>query len=100
MVGSDPTSTGIETAAVIKGMVERERIMECKRQGLVFNGVTNNEMVLKEAARRIGLEILGFVPREEQIAAYDPVGRPTTQLPPDWLGQSAVRQIVEDCILA
>jgi CO dehydrogenase maturation factor len=99
IIVSDPTSRGIETAAVIKSMVEGERIIECKKLGLVFNRVVGNENLLAESARKIGLEIFGFIPHDEQIAAYDLVGKPITQLPSDSSGQSAVRKIVGDCIL-
>jgi hypothetical protein len=41
-----------------------------------------------------------LVPNDERIAAYDLVGTPITQLPADSAGQSAVRRIVETCVLA
>ena len=100
MIISDPTSRAMETAAVIKSMIETEKIMECRKLGLVFNRVAGNEALLKDSARKIGLEIFGFVPNDEQIAAYDLVGKPITQLPADSLGQAAVREIVERCVLA
>lgn len=97
---SDPTSRGMETAAVIKDMVAREKIIECKRMGMVFNRVVGNEDLLRTSADKLGLEVLGFVPHDDQIAAYDLVGRPITQLPADSRGQSAVRAVVERCILS
>jgi CO dehydrogenase nickel-insertion accessory protein CooC1 len=54
---------------------------------------------LKESARAIGLDIFGFVPHDEQIAAFDLVGKPITSLPADSRGQAAVRQLVDTCIL-
>ncbi len=99
IVVSDPTSRGMETAAVIKSMVVDEKIIECKRLGLVFNRVAGNEPLLSESAHKIGLEVFGFVPQDEQIAAYDLVGRPITELPASSSGQAAVRKIVEQSIL-
>ena len=100
MIISDPTSRGIETAAVIKDMVEREKIIECEKMGIVFNRVSGNEELLAGAAARIGVEVLGFVPHDEEIAACDLIGKPITELPADSPGRAAVRKIVERCILA
>src|SRR5512139_2467749 len=55
IVVSDPTSRGMETASVIKDMIERERILDCRRLGLVFNRVVGNEDLLRDSARTIGL---------------------------------------------
>ena len=33
MIISDPTSRGLETAAVIKDMVDREKIIDCEQDG-------------------------------------------------------------------
>jgi CO dehydrogenase maturation factor len=100
MIISDPTSRGIETAAVIKDMVEREKIIECEKMGIVFNRVSGNEELLAGAAARIGVEVLGFVPHDEEIAARDLIGKPITELPADSPGRAAVLKIVERCILA
>jgi CO dehydrogenase maturation factor len=100
VIVSDPTSRGMETAAAIKSMVEDEKIIECKRMGLVFNRVIGNEALLEQSAKKIGLELFGFVPHDQEIAAFDLVGKPITQLPGNSSGQSAVRKIVENCILA
>lgn len=100
IIVSDPTSRGMETAAVIRSMVADEKIIDCRKLGLVLNRVVGNEMLLTDAAHKIGLEIFGFVPQDEQIAAYDLVGRPITQLPANSSGQAAVRQIVEQRVLA
>jgi len=100
IVVSDPTSRGMETASVIKGMVEQEGILDCRRLGLVFNRVAGNEELLRESAHKIGLELFGLVPNDERIAAFDLVGTPITQLPVDSAGQTAVRRIVETRVLA
>jgi CO dehydrogenase maturation factor len=95
IIVSDPSSRGMETAAVIKDMVEKEKIIQCRRMGIVFNRVAGNEEVLTRFAKQIGLEVFGLVPLDQQIAEYDLVGRPITQLPADSVGQVAVREMVE-----
>jgi CO dehydrogenase maturation factor len=100
MVISDPTSRGMETASVIKSMVQGEKIIECDKLGLVFNRVVGNPALLTESAHKIGLPIFGIIPQDEQIAAYDLVGKPITQLPADSAAQAAVRSIVNTYVLA
>jgi CO dehydrogenase maturation factor len=99
VIVSDPTSRGMKTAAAIKDMVEKEKIIACKRLGLVFNRVIGNEAFLQASAAKIGLDVFGFIPHDAEIAAFDLVGRPITELPADSLGQVAVRMIVEQRIL-
>lgn len=99
MIISDPTSRGMQTAAVIKDMVEREKIIDCKRLGIVFNRVLGNEELLRESARNLGIELLGLVPHDPNIAAQDLVGKPITELPADSEAPAAVRDIVERCVL-
>jgi CO dehydrogenase maturation factor len=96
---SDPTSRGIQTAELIQGMVQAEKVIECGRMGLVFNRVRGNEDILEAAARRTGLEVFGFVPQDDTIAHHDLVGRPLIELPAASPGLQAVREIVEKRIL-
>jgi len=100
LIVSDPTSRGMQTAAVIKHMVEDEKIIECKKVGLVFNRVIGNQDLLRQSAARIGIEVFGFIPHDQQIAEYDLVARPIIELPADSPAQSAVGEIVESWVLA
>lgn len=100
LIISDPTARGIETAAVIRRMVADEKIIACKRMGLVFNRVSGNESLLANAATDIGLDIFGFIPHDQQIAAYDLIGKPITALPADSPGPTAIRALVEAWVLA
>lgn len=99
MIVSDATARGVETAAVIRDMVEREHIIDCRRMGIVFNRVAGSDDVLRAAAERIGVGLFGMVPQDERVAAHDLVGRPITELPADSPAQVAVRRIVEEAVL-
>ena len=99
MIVSDPTSRGIETAAVIKNMVEEEKLIDCTKMGIVFNRVRGNEDLLRDAASEIGVPVLGFIPYDEKIAAHDLVGKPITELPADSPGLAAFREILEKRVL-
>lgn len=95
VIVSDPTSRGMETAAAIKDMVEKEKIIACKQLALVFNRVSGSEALLQASAAKIGLEVFGLIPQDSEVAAYDLVGRPITELPENSSAQSAVRGVVE-----
>ncbi len=99
IIVSDPSARGMEAAAVIKDMIDKEKIIQCRQMGIVFNRVAGNEELLTRFAGQIGLEVFGLVPLDRQIAEYDLVGRPITQLPADSVAQVAVREIVERRLL-
>jgi CO dehydrogenase maturation factor len=97
---SDATSRGIQTAALIHKMVRSDGVIGCDRLGLVFNRVTGNEDLLERSAREIGVELFGYVPMDENIAYYDLVGKPLSELPPTSHAPVSVREIVERHVLA
>ena len=99
IVVSDPTSRGLETASLIKDMVENERVIHCERLGLVVNRVQGNEAILRKAADRIGIEVFGYIPMDENIAYHDLVGKPLVELPSDSPGLAAVRDLAEIRVL-
>ncbi len=99
IIVSDATSRGLRTASLVKQMVEDEGVIECGRLGLVLNRVQGNKALLEEAAAKVGIEVFGSIPQDEQVAYFDLVGRPLTELPADSPGIEAVREIVERQIL-
>ena len=99
IIVSDATSRGIQTAALIQKMAQNEKVIQCEKIGLVFNRVLGNEELLKQSAQEIGLEVLGYIPHDENIAHHDLVGKPITNLPATSPGLAAVRKIVENSVL-
>ena len=75
--------------------VEEKKVARCNRIGVIFNTVEAHKDHLHEAAARIGVEVIGFVPRDPLIMSYDVVGRPLSELPVDSAALSAVRAIAE-----
>jgi CO dehydrogenase maturation factor len=98
IIVSDATSRGMQTAALIKRMVQSERVIQCERMGLVFNRVQGNEELLKQLAQEMGVEVFGYIPQDENIAYHDLVGKPIIELSSASPGLAAVRNIVERCI--
>jgi CO dehydrogenase maturation factor len=99
IVVSDATSRGVQTAGQIKKMVEKDKVIEVKKMGLVFNRVQGNDELLKQAAKDIGLQVFGYIPQDENIAHYDLVGKSILELPPESPALSAVNNVVAQHIL-
>jgi CO dehydrogenase maturation factor len=100
LVISDPSSRGMETAAMIRKMIVEDRVIRCDKVRLVFNRVCGNEDYLRESAATLEIELAGLVPFDENIAQFDLVGKPITDLPSDSPSLESYRRIVADCILA
>ena len=99
VIVSDATARGLQTAALIKKMVQDDRAIRCEKLGIVFNRVQGSEELLKQSAQEIGLEVFGYIPQDDAIAQQDLIGRPLMELPVSSPGLAAVRRIVEDHIL-
>ncbi len=100
IIVSDATSRGLQTASLVKRMVEEENVIECGRLGLVLNRVQGNEELVERAAQSVGVEVVGFIPQDERVAYHDLIGKPLTELPPDSPGIVAVGEIVDRWILS
>jgi CO dehydrogenase maturation factor len=97
LVVSDPTKRGIDTATSIKQLAEKLQI-NIRRIYLVVNKVTEDEdvqRVLPELIKESGLELVGTVPEDENIRAYDLVGKPIVDLPEDSKAVVAVKELFE-----
>lgn len=98
IVVSDATSRGVQTAGQIKKMVEKEKVIEVKKMGLVFNRVQGNEELLRQAARDIGLKVFGYIPQDDIVACHDLTGKPLSELPSTSSALTAVRTIMENIL--
>jgi CO dehydrogenase maturation factor len=91
---SDSSHRGLQTVSFILDMVSRERGLHCDRVGLVINRVLGDQAELTEAARHLGVPLLGLVPDENTVREYDFPGKPLIQLPADSPAMHSVRNIV------
>ncbi len=97
IVVSDPTKRGIDTATNIKSIAEELQI-NFRHVYLVLNKVTEDEAVKNALATLVkdsGVELIGTVPEDENIRAFDLVGKPTIELPEDSKAVVAVKEIFE-----
>ena len=99
IIVTDATSRGMQTASVIKTMIQSDRVIQCQRIGLVFNKVQGNKELLEEYARKMDIMVWGYIPQDENIAHYDLIGKPLTELPPTSLALAEVHKILQSYIL-
>jgi CO dehydrogenase maturation factor len=96
---TDTSARGLETIALLKGIVEEKQLVQVAETGVVFNRVEGNQEgnqdLLTQAAAKMGVDVLGLVPQDAAVASYDLVGRSLLELPADSSALSAVRSIAE-----
>ena len=68
--------------------------------GIVFNRVMATTSCSKTPPAGSACPLFGLIPSDPAIAEYDLAGTPILQLPTDAPGPSAVRNVVETCLLA
>jgi CO dehydrogenase maturation factor len=97
IVVSDPTKRGIDTASTIKNIAEKLHI-DFGQIYLVLNKMTEDEKVKAALAGLVkdsGLTLVGTVPEDENIRAFDLVGTPILKLPEDSKAVVAVKEIFD-----
>ncbi len=83
MIVTDPSMRGLRVAGSIWDVVRRDEHMKSTRVGLVMNRLRlgDNDRAMAESAARMGLEVMGRVPEDEDVARWDAAGRPLVDMP-------------------
>jgi len=97
---SDPSTRGLRTVAAISEMVHKDAALRCRRVGVVFNRIQDSPEELIAWAERAGLEVLGWIPQDENISRHDFSGKPLTELPAATPALAAVQRIFETRVLS
>ena len=92
---ADATLKGLQTAAYLKDIASKHGVMGPYETGLVINRAGEGVEALVQKACEMGMDVLGVIPPDENVAAYDRVGRPTIELPDDSPSVVAVRGILK-----
>ncbi|RKO67108.1 AAA family ATPase [Desulfofundulus salinus] len=94
LVTSDASARGIRSAGRVKELVE-SLALEIKKMYLVVTKVADGSVeALQDEIQKTGLELIGAVPRDEQVFQYDLQGKPLVELPDDSLVVAAVTEIM------
>jgi CO dehydrogenase maturation factor len=95
LIVTDATARGMQTAALIKKMVEVDKVIECARVGLIFNRAGTGQDFMERSAEEMGLDLLGCIPEDANITGYDLLGKPIIGLPDASPSIVAVKKLVE-----
>ncbi len=91
LIISDPTVKGVRTAGRIRELA-RSLNIEVGKAYLIITKTADAAPLQAEIAAT-GLELIGAVPFDEQLAEYDLKDQPLVQLPPDSPAVQATREI-------
>jgi len=101
LIVTDATIRGIQTAALLSEVAHKRKAKGATGMGLVLNRVRQGqEAQLRQAAEQAGLEIVGFIPEDENISRYDLAGKPIFDLEDSSPSVIAVREIAKNLHLA
>jgi CO dehydrogenase maturation factor len=92
LIISDPTIRGLQAATAIKEM--GQKFTQASSIGLILNKIPD-QAVLKSIKLPKDLELLGTIPYDPQIAAFDLIGRSLLELPATANSILAVTKILE-----
>jgi len=95
LIVTDATARGMQTAALIKKLVEVDKVIECARIGLIFNRAATGQDFIEQSAKEMGLDLLGCIPEDANIARYDLLGKPIVGLPNTSPSVVAVKKLVQ-----
>ena len=95
LVTSDATARGVRSAGRIKEIVETVGIEVDQMYLVITRGRENDEDTLREEIEKTGIELLGNIPYDEQVAEYDVQDKPLTGLPSDSPASVAVEKLVQ-----
>jgi CO dehydrogenase maturation factor len=95
IIVSDISARGLKTAAMIRDVIESQKIIKYRKLGLVINRVRGAEDTLRKGAERAGLELFGSIPEDEHITSFDMESKPLLQLPDDSPAYQAAGKILE-----
>ncbi|KUO40755.1 MAG: ATP-binding protein [Hadesarchaea archaeon DG-33-1] len=94
IVVTDPSVLGIQTARRIKELAAEVHI-EFKKICLVGNRFAPEmEAVLRDEAKKIGIELAGMIPHDDNVLKYNFTGKPLLELPSDSPALLAAKDIL------
>jgi len=77
---SDTSSKGLKVATTIKQVARDNQAVDYKRIGLLLNRIKDNNEV-EAIMKRMSLDLLGWMPEDEQVRTYDFSGKPYIDFP-------------------
>ncbi len=80
---TDSSLRGMKTVQHISGLLKEGLIPDCKSVGVVFNRTQADVAPLMKFAKDLNIKVLGFVPYDKEVEAFDLEGKSLFDLPAD-----------------
>jgi len=98
LVVADMSVRSLQAASTIIKVALGHSHVNVEKAFLILNRFRGKRAPINKIAQEMGLEILGYIPEDENGSQYDGVGRPLLELPADSPGVAAVRRILRQII--
>ena len=95
LIVSDVSARGLQTARLIREVIESHNIIQYEKLGLVLNRV-RNVYDARQLAQKTGIEIFGCIPEDEIIGAFDMQAVPLLDVPDDSPAYQAVFKMLSN----
>ena len=95
IIVSDISARGLKTAAMIRDVIESQKIIKYRNLGLVVNRVRADDDTFKEYIEQTGLDLFGQIPEDANITRFDMESRPLLELPDDSPAFLAAGKVLE-----
>ena len=95
LVVADASSRSLKTATEIMKVAQGHPNVKVNRIGLVVNRFKGKRGPAEEMTQEMGMEILGYIPEDQNVTDYDAVSRPLLEIPEDSPSLLAIRNILQ-----
>ena len=95
IIVSDISARGLKTAAMIRDVIESQKIINYRKLGLVVNRVRADDDTFKKYIEQTGLDLFGQIPEDANITRFDMESRPLLELPDDSPAFLAAGKVLE-----
>ena len=91
---TDSSYRGVQTVHHIEGLVKNGAVPYCESVGVVFNRVQGDNRTLEELQALVGLPVLGVIPYDPTLQAFDAQGKSLLDLPDDTTALRCVDDVI------
>lgn len=92
---TDSSLRGVQTVHHIEALVKGGAIPQCETIGVVFNRIQGDNRTLDELQSLVGLPVLGIIPYDATLQAFDAQGKTLLELPDNTPALQAVDGVIE-----
>ncbi len=98
LVVADTSIRSLQTANEIMKVARVHGNINVSRTDVIINKFNSERVAIREAALQMDLEILGYIPEDNNITHFDNIGKPLIELPQDSPSLMAVHQILRNVL--